>query len=69
MAEPEQGEEVLPDGIRISPVARRVAAAEGIDLASVHGSGPGGRILKADVLGSNGKAARRTRAARRRTPR
>ena len=32
VAEPEQGEEVLPDGIRISPVARRVAAAEGIDL-------------------------------------
>src|SRR5215208_2654770 len=26
VAEPEQGEEVLPDGIRISPVARRVAA-------------------------------------------
>ncbi len=57
VAEPEQGEEVLPDGIRISPVARRVAAAEGIDLSNVHGSGPGGRILKADVLGSNGRAA------------
>src|SRR5436190_2200284 len=57
VAEPEQGEEVLPDGIRISPVARRVAAAEGIDLSNVHGSGPGGRILKADVLGSNGKSA------------
>jgi 2-oxoglutarate decarboxylase len=63
VAEPEQGEEVLPDGIRISPVARRVAAAEGIDLASVHGSGPGGRILKADVLGSNGKAAAALAAA------
>src|SRR3954469_16072821 len=57
VAEPDQGEEVLPDGIRISPVARRVAAAEGIDLSNVHGSGPGGRILKADVLGGNGKAA------------
>src|SRR3954453_19823549 len=57
VAEPDQGEEVLPDGIRISPVARRVAAAEGIDLSNVHGSGPGGRILKADVLGSNGKSA------------
>jgi 2-oxoglutarate dehydrogenase E1 component len=63
VAEPEQGEEVLPDGIRISPVARRVAAAEGIDLSNVHGSGPGGRILKADVLGSNGKAAAAPRGA------
>jgi pyruvate dehydrogenase E2 component (dihydrolipoamide acetyltransferase) len=35
---------------RISPVARRLAAERGIDLASVTGSGPGGRILKEDVL-------------------
>src|SRR3954451_14377643 len=63
VAEPDQGEEVLPDGIRISPVARRVAAAEGIDLSNVHGSGPGGRILKADVLGSNGKSAASPAAA------
>ncbi len=57
-AEPEeQQEEVLPDGIRVSPVARRVAQAEGIDLSDVQGSGPGGRIMKADVLGTNGKAA------------
>src|SRR3954451_25440720 len=56
-AEPEESaEEVLPDGIRVSPVARRVARAEGVDLSSVRGSGPGGRIMKADVLGSNGKA-------------
>src|SRR4051794_37053467 len=54
----EEAEEVvLPDGIRVSPVARRVAAAEGVDLSNVHGSGPGGRILKADVLGGNGKSA------------
>src|SRR3954451_7230277 len=56
-AEPEeQAEEVLPDGIRVSPVARRVAQAEGVALSSVRGSGPGGRIMKADVLGGNGKA-------------
>ena len=52
----ETQEEVLPDGVRISPVARRVAAAEGIDLSSISGSGPGGRILKADVLAGNGSA-------------
>src|SRR4051812_24399329 len=56
-AEPEEQEEVvLPDGIRVSPVAKRVAAAEGIDLSNVQGSGPGGRIMKADVLTTNGKA-------------
>src|SRR4051812_27190101 len=55
-AEPEeQAEEVLPDGVRVFPVARRVAQAEGIDLSKVHGSGPGGRIMKADVLATNGR--------------
>jgi multifunctional 2-oxoglutarate metabolism enzyme len=34
-----------------SPVARRVAAAEGVDLSSVQGTARGGRITKADVLG------------------
>jgi 2-oxoglutarate decarboxylase len=49
----------VPDGTRVSPVAARVAAAEGVDLAQVSGSGPAGRILKADVLdaaGGNGAA-------------
>jgi pyruvate dehydrogenase E2 component (dihydrolipoamide acetyltransferase) len=32
------------------PTARRLAHDHGIDLASIHGSGPGGRIEKADVL-------------------
>jgi len=39
-----------PSSLPISPVARRVAAAEGVDLQEVHGSGPAGRITKADVL-------------------
>ncbi|HTA96856.1 MAG TPA: multifunctional oxoglutarate decarboxylase/oxoglutarate dehydrogenase thiamine pyrophosphate-binding subunit/dihydrolipoyllysine-residue succinyltransferase subunit [Solirubrobacteraceae bacterium] len=45
------GTATLPDGKRVSPVAARVAATEGVDLAGVPGSGPGGRIVKADVLG------------------
>ncbi|HEV7938936.1 MAG TPA: multifunctional oxoglutarate decarboxylase/oxoglutarate dehydrogenase thiamine pyrophosphate-binding subunit/dihydrolipoyllysine-residue succinyltransferase subunit [Solirubrobacteraceae bacterium] len=45
------GATTLPDGKRVSPVAARVAATEGIDLAGIPGSGPGGRIVKADVLG------------------
>ena len=42
-----------------SPVARRVAAAAGVDLDSVQGSARGGRITKADVLAAqtNGGAA------------
>src|SRR6201999_1197253 len=37
-------------GSNASPIARRVAAAEGGDLSSVQGSARGGRITKADVL-------------------
>jgi multifunctional 2-oxoglutarate metabolism enzyme len=36
---------------RSTPVARRVAAAHGIDLSDVSGTGTGGRIVKEDVLG------------------
>ncbi len=43
-------EEDLPEGrARISPVARRLARERGIDLAQLRGSGPGGRIVRADV--------------------
>ncbi|MFO8027252.1 MAG: dihydrolipoamide acetyltransferase family protein [Opitutales bacterium] len=38
------------DRIKASPVARKIAAEKGVDLATVKGSGPGGRILKEDVL-------------------
>ncbi len=41
----------VKDGNRVfaSPLARRIAADKGIDLAAVTGSGPHGRIVKADV--------------------
>jgi pyruvate dehydrogenase E2 component (dihydrolipoamide acetyltransferase) len=35
--------------IKASPLARRLAEAQGIDLASLTGSGPGGRIVRADL--------------------
>lgn len=35
--------------VKASPVAKKLAAKEGIDLASVTGTGPGGRITKEDV--------------------
>ena len=40
----------LPGGVRASPVARRVAQERGIDLRRVRGSGPHGRIVKADLM-------------------
>lgn len=43
----------VADGKRVfaSPLARRIAADAGVDLATITGSGPHGRIVKADVLG------------------
>ena len=38
-----------PDGVKASPVARKVAAEKGVDLKLVKGTGPGGRVVKADV--------------------
>ena len=35
--------------LRASPVARRIARERGVDLAGLRGTGPGGRIVKADV--------------------
>jgi len=36
--------------VRSSPVARRIAAEHGLDLATISGSGRGGRVTKKDVL-------------------
>jgi pyruvate dehydrogenase E2 component (dihydrolipoamide acetyltransferase) len=35
--------------LKASPVARRLAAANGLELREIRGSGPGGRIVKGDV--------------------
>ncbi len=49
---------VKADGGRIfaSPLARRIAAQKGLDLAQISGSGPHGRIVKADVEGATATA-------------
>ena len=39
------------DRIKASPLARRIAADKGVDLAGLTGTGPNGRIVKADVDG------------------
>ncbi len=55
-----EGQPAAPAGERIkaSPLARRIAGESGIDLHALTGTGPGGRIVKADVLVPAGDAAR-----------
>ena len=59
-AGPQAGaDEQLPGGVRASPLARRLARENGVDLSAVSGTGPGGRIVKEDVL----RAAEEAKAA------
>ncbi len=48
-----------PGGTRVfaSPLARRIAAEKGLDLTTVKGSGPHGRIVKTDVEGAEAAPA------------
>ncbi|MFK4793107.1 pyruvate dehydrogenase complex dihydrolipoamide acetyltransferase [Sphingobium sp. ZW T5_29] len=52
------------DGKRVkaSPLARRIAERSGIDLASLKGSGPNGRVVKADLEGAEKGAPRAAQA-------
>ena len=45
------------DRVVASPLAKRIAATKGVDLAGMKGSGPGGRIVKADVEAATPGAA------------
>jgi pyruvate dehydrogenase E2 component (dihydrolipoamide acetyltransferase) len=58
-AAPQPAQQQRDEGQRIkaSPLARRIAADQGIDLSSLTGSGPGGRIVKADLEGAPAAAA------------
>lgn len=49
-APPAGGSALPPAEVKASPVARRLAAQHGLELAGLAGSGPGGRIVEADVL-------------------
>ena len=50
--------------VKASPLARRIAAERGVDLESIQGSGPKGRIVKADVADAGpGTAPARAEAA------
>jgi 2-oxoglutarate decarboxylase len=54
------------NGHRATPIARRVAAAAGVDLGAVDGSGSGGKVTKADVIerGNGGPAGSHSTALR-----
>jgi pyruvate dehydrogenase E2 component (dihydrolipoamide acetyltransferase) len=51
-AQPGRGASARDEGERVkaSPLAKRIAHEDGVDLQGLTGSGPGGRIVKADVL-------------------
>lgn len=40
--------------VKASPLAKKIAEEKGVDLSSVEGTGPGGRIVKKDVLSAQG---------------
>jgi len=64
-AGPQAASKAAGDRIKASPLARRIAEEKGIDLSSVQGTGPGGRIVKADIeqAPAGAPAAAPTRAA------
>ena len=45
-----EGEAAAVRRVKASPLARKIAKEEGVDLTQVMGTGPGGRITKEDVL-------------------
>jgi pyruvate dehydrogenase E2 component (dihydrolipoamide acetyltransferase) len=66
---PERPRAAQADGrVKASPVARRMARELNVQLESLHGSGPGGRIVKADVEAAAGGAAPGEAPAARRPP-
>jgi len=46
------------DRVKASPLAKKIAADKGIDLASLTGTGPGGRIVKKDVESAKAGASK-----------
>jgi pyruvate dehydrogenase E2 component (dihydrolipoamide acetyltransferase) len=42
----------LPGRTKVSPLAKKIAQEKGVNLSTLPGSGPGGRIVKRDVLGA-----------------
>jgi len=51
------------DRVKASPLARRIAAEKGVEISTLAGSGPNGRIVRADVEGAKPGAAPAAAAA------
>jgi pyruvate dehydrogenase E2 component (dihydrolipoamide acetyltransferase) len=62
-AKPASAPAASGDRVKASPLARRIAAEKGVELSAVSGSGPNGRIVKADVEGAKPGAAPAVKAA------
>ncbi len=45
----QSGDGKFPEGVKASPLARRMAREYSLDLSAIQGSGPGGRIVKKDI--------------------
>lgn len=52
------------DRLKVSPLARRLAEQKGVDLTAVSGSGPNGRIIKADIDAAEGGTLRQAQGER-----
>ncbi len=59
----ESGDSNAGGRVKASPLARRLADEAGVDLASIEGSGPGGRIVKKDVEAAKTRAPEAAPAA------
>ena len=46
---------VFAGRVKASPLAKKIAAHKGVDLASIHGSGPGGRVVAKDLESASAK--------------
>jgi pyruvate dehydrogenase E2 component (dihydrolipoamide acetyltransferase) len=57
------GQDRAAQRVFVSPLARRMAQQAGLDLSRIAGSGPGGRIVKADVEAALARGAPRPAAA------
>jgi pyruvate dehydrogenase E2 component (dihydrolipoamide acetyltransferase) len=54
---PERVAASTAERVKASPLARKIAAQSGVDLRVIHGSGPGGRIVRRDVEAAATRAA------------
>jgi len=59
IAAPDPGQPPKPGRVKASPASRRRAREAGIDLSTIAGSGPGGRILRGDLMAADSRAAAR----------